>query len=61
MLKQTTHSTKPFQLSMYELTTEYWNSYAIWDLVYKYFVLQNIEIIRWNKTKALALLKKHNK
>ena len=34
-LKQTIYvdSTKPALLSMNELTTEYWNSYAIWNSV----------------------------
>ena len=28
-------STKPAPLSMNKLTTEYWNSYAIWNFIIK--------------------------
>ena len=52
-LKQTIDRTRPAQLSMNKLTTEYWNSYTIWN---KYFVIQNFKILGI-KTK----LKKHNK
>ena len=47
---------------MNELTTEYRNSYTIWNsFSYKYFVVKNIEIPARNKTKALVLLKERNK
>ena len=36
-------NTRPTPLYMNELTSEYWNSYNL-EFVYKYFVIQNIEI-----------------
>ena len=43
---------------MHELTTEYWNSYAICNSLIdiSYFKYQN----PWDKTEALVLLKKRN-
>ena len=48
------HSTRPAPLSMNEFTTVYCNSY-IFEIIYKYFVVQNIEI-PGNKTEALVVL-----
>ena len=44
---------------MNEFTTEYWNSYVIWNhlLTFRSLKYQNL----WDKTNALVLLKKCNK